>query len=103
MKVITNDQAHAVWDILVNHAGAVDDADSRTEFVLHVVQESTREYRFVGSLGFGGKFRRASGDSMPRVDAYPEDMNPVRRTCIDVTNAAMSALFTPKPVVSITP
>jgi hypothetical protein len=53
------------------------------------------EYRFQGALGFGGKFRlRPSGLEPHRVDCYPEDMNPTRRSIIEVTNKALSELDT---------
>ena len=48
---------NAVYTILVNHAGARE--DDRTSFVAYFIRDTTgglgSEYRFKGSLGFGGK------------------------------------------------
>lgn len=48
------------------------------------------EYRFIGSLGFGGKFWRNNGRWY--VTAYREDLTPERQAVIDATNAALTAL-----------
>lgn len=84
---MTEDQANAVYDVLVEHADA--HPDGREEFVFHLSGGCT-EFRFMGSLGFGGKLyveRRGW-----RVSCYPEDMTPTRAEAIRVTNAALEAL-----------
>jgi hypothetical protein len=85
---LTKQQATAVFNILVEHAGARADEQDQRSFVLEFTKERpTSEYRFMGGLGFGGKLR------FPRltVDCYPEDETPARREMIEKTNAALAA------------
>lgn len=81
-------QANAVYDLLIQHAGA--DEWQRQEFVLMHAEGRCDEFRFIGWLGSGGKFWRHRW----QVSAYPEDLNgrPGRQAIIDVTNAALAAL-----------
>jgi hypothetical protein len=76
-----------VWDVLVTNANARQ--DGLAEFLHHWPQ--CREFRFMGSLGFGGKVyvdpRRGA-----RVDCCPEDETPERRATIERTNAALAKL-----------
>ena len=53
---LTREHADAVFDILVEHCGARE--DMREGFVFHQSNEFCPEYRFIGNLGFGGKFWR---------------------------------------------
>lgn len=77
----------ATYHILVKYAGAPDDAMDRRAFaVAH--RNGCEEYRFMGRLGFGGKYRSKTNT----VDCYPEDMTPERRTIIDATNAALNGV-----------
>lgn len=84
---MTDDQANAVYDVLVAHAGARE--DDRFQFVFHVTR-GCEEYRFQGALGFGGKLyvepRRW------RVGCYREDITAARQAVVDVTNAALAEL-----------
>jgi hypothetical protein len=83
-----------VFDILVAHAGMRDDehGDNRLSFVYNQTAEVCREYRFCGSLGFGGKFyNEARGWT---VGCYREDETPARLAAIAATNAALAALAT---------
>ncbi len=89
-------EAAAIWRVLVDHAGA---NDFGRENFLHTQTADVRtEYRFVGSLGFGGKFRRNRvwiGDVCSEswtVDCYREDLTPERQAVIDTTNAALADL-----------
>jgi len=85
---LSKQQAIAVFNILVEHAGARADEDDQTRFVLEFTKERpTSEYRFMGGLGFGGKLR------FPRltVDCYPEDETPARAAMVEKTNAALAA------------
>ena len=88
---LTAAQANAVYDILVEHAGASDHPHSfaRADFILSLSEQNVTEYRFMGSLGCGGKFWNDRGW---RVTAYPEDMTPERKQAIDATNRALAAL-----------
>lgn len=52
------------------------------------------EYRFMGALGFGGKFRNnGNKDNTPYVDFYPEDENPERVKMIENANKRLAELF----------
>jgi hypothetical protein len=88
---LTDEQANKVYDILVQHAGAQE--DGRWDFVFHQTRGHVTEYRFMGLLGFGGKFWRTH---WPRwyVSAYPEDLvgRPERHDAIRLTNAALGGL-----------
>jgi hypothetical protein len=95
---LTVAQANAVYDILVEHAGASE--EGRESFVFLQTDQHVEEYRFIGGLGFGGKFRRLrsglirEGDLEWYVDAYPEDYRarPERLQMIGAANTALAAL-----------
>lgn len=86
MTAMTDAQANAVFDVLVQHAGARE--WMRDQFVYLHVNGRCDEFRFQGRLGFGGKFWRHRYE----VSAYPEDLTPERRRVIDETSAALAAL-----------
>lgn len=77
------------WNILVEHAGANPKPIAKKDFVLSMLG-SCHEYRFCGSLGFGGKFYRFSPDFY--VQCYPEDVTPERQKAIDKVNHLLKAL-----------
>ena len=83
-------QANAVYDILVQHAGANNDQRDR-EWFIYVHKDTCREYRFQGSLGFGGKLY-VEPDGW-RVSCYPDDRTPRRQAIIDATNGALAELY----------
>lgn len=83
---MTEEQANAVFDVLVEHAGASE--YGRDEFVQLHVEGRCDEFRFIGSLGFGGKFWRRDW----RVSCYREDVTPERVEAIRVTNEALERL-----------
>lgn len=85
---MTTEQANAIWDALVEHAGAAE--WQREEFVQLHVAGRCDEFRFMGSLGAGGKFWRHTWT----VDCYPEDLTPARQQSIAATNAALAELRT---------
>ena len=96
MRKITPEQADVAYSILVRHAGAQDTADAKEAFVYHVSESPnpTNEYRFQGSLGFGGKFRNnGNNENVPYVDCYREDETPTRRADIIITNHSLLELF----------
>ena len=74
MKTENLDQEYLnkVWDILVEHAGAY---EPLRENFLASVDTATREWRFQGQLGFGGKVWFEDGRAT-RVSCYPEDLTP---------------------------
>lgn len=82
--------ANKIYDVLVTHAGASNEESSRISFVHEFSKRErpTSEYRFMGKLGFGGKFRYPAFT----VDCYPEDETPARRTVIEHTNQQLAAL-----------
>jgi hypothetical protein len=86
-KPLTESQAKTIYQVLVDECGAHagDSLGFVTEFVSN---EPCREWRFQGSLGFGGKFR------YPRmsVDCYPEDETPARLTSIVAANKRLADL-----------
>ena len=90
---LTPEQASAAYDVLVEFAGEHRAENRRDAFIWHV-SRGTDEYRFCGSLGYGGKFRNnGSRDNIPYVDCYRYDETPARLAAIKRTNAALAALF----------
>lgn len=88
---ITAAKADAIYQILVDECGAQDDKFAAYSFVHHVAK-GTDEYRFIGSLGFGGKFRN-NQMPCPYVDCYREDETPARLKAIERANARLKVLF----------
>ena len=86
----TDGQAAAIWDILVRKAGALDDPFDAANFIGQCAR-GIGEWRFQGSLGFGGKLYEGRP---PYVSCYPEDRTPERDRVIARTNEALAALFT---------
>jgi hypothetical protein len=75
---------HRVYAALVYYAGAP--AGEAENFVLHLSGDSPpTEWRFCGSLGFGGKFYPES----MTVRCYPEDEDDRRRSFINNANTAL--------------
>lgn len=94
---MTPENAEAVYDILVAHAGA--DERGRDEFVHHQTSQYRSGYRFIGALGQGGKFwrnygRRPDGTygELWYVNAYSEDMTEARIHAIYTTDALLDAV-----------
>ncbi len=86
-------QAEAAWAILVEEVGARASDMERECFVRYLLKDGD-EYRFIGSLGFGGKFRNnGNNGNVPYVDCYPEDRNERRDAAIASANARLRALF----------
>ena len=50
------------------------------------------ETRFMGALGFGGKFYRDNRDGRWYVSCYREDETPARRAMIDSANTRLDVL-----------
>lgn len=84
-KPLTDEHAKAVYQILIDECGA--QASDPLGFVSEFTSdEPCMEWRFQGSLGFGGKFR------YPRmsVDCYREDETPQRLKSIEATNKRLN-------------
>lgn len=82
----TYPDAASVWPILVMSASAL--AGQFPEFEYHWPE--CREFRFMGSLGFGGKVRASGGRVF--VSCYQEDETPERVATIDRTNSMLASL-----------
>ncbi len=85
----------AIYDILIRTCGASDHADSRCQFVYNAERFSyprTFEFRFQGSLGFGGKVWLYNGD-YPYVNCYREDQTPKRKKAIAQADQALRELI----------
>lgn len=79
------------YTILVEHAGAL--ASGQANFVFHWTKDpSFREWRFCGSLGFGGKFYFDGVEV--RIGCYSEDRTPVRDALVAKTNELLQGLTT---------
>ncbi len=98
MTPLSEAEASAIWQVLVDHAGA-DDGPFDGEAFVHLQSASVCvEYRFAGSLGFGGKFRRnrvwigGTCTESWTVDCYRENETPERLAVIAETNAALAEL-----------
>lgn len=102
-KGLSEAAANAIYDVLVKHAGAREDRDSRQDFVFYMVRDHdfTIEYCFGGSLGHGGKFYRALNNPYRLhkdardlteqwyVTCYSEDFDQERQAAINATDAAL--------------
>lgn len=83
-----------VWALLVEHCGA--NPGQWPEFEYHF--PGCGEFRFQGSLGFGGKVYAGSWSSRDvRVGCYREDETPERRAAIDTVNEALRAALAAAP------
>ena len=84
---ISDKWANAIWDVLKHVAGASE------YWREHFVQKQAKgcgEFRFGGTLGFGGKFRNYNDRWY--VDCYPEDITDWREKTIDEVNVKLSLL-----------
>ncbi len=84
-------QAVGIWNVLVAECGNRNDEPERRMF-LHYITEETEplEFRFIGSLGFGGKFYVNYNGWY--VSCYPEDMTPEREEAILRANQQIRAI-----------
>jgi len=97
---ISEDVAHKIWDILVEHAGVRPPSEEekingwdidRDSFVATASKGEWTEWRLGGSLGFGGKVWFNAGRWY--VTSYREDETPERLETINRTNAALNQLW----------
>ena len=87
-------EADRVYDVLVREAGAHE--EGREQFVVAFPRmPQIREYRFMGALGFGGKYW-APTKKRPHgwVNYYVEDSTAERDEMMDRANQALAALDT---------
>ncbi len=98
---ISKDQAAAVLKILQEECGFAYDEMNDQSFIRTIQAPHPteghvcHEYRFQGSIGFGGKFRNnGNNDNIPHVDCYREDQTPKRNAMIARANKRLRELFT---------
>jgi hypothetical protein len=99
MKALTEQEADAVYTILIEECGERDHADGRERgsFVRYMTSnENGKEFRFQGALGFGGKCWINSNRPVPYVTYYPEDYSVERENMVDRANERIAALLSPK-------
>ena len=88
--MMSKESANAIYDLLVKMGDAP--KTYQEHFVLHFTsEEPPREWRFQGSLGFGGKFY-VDRDRW-RVGCYREDDTPERLRTIEEMNKALERLY----------
>lgn len=81
--------AQIVYDVLIREAGATNSESDRMQFQnFWDRSDDPDEYRFMGLLGFGGKFWNGRSDW--HVSCYPEDRTPERDAIIERTNSALA-------------
>lgn len=85
---LTDEQANRIYDILVRMAGADNRSHYREVFVIGITNPKTQEYRFIGDLGFAGKFW--NNDGKWYVTAYGEDIKGY--VLFDRVDAALAGL-----------
>ena len=88
---ITKPIAHKIWDVLVKHAGASGLLSERNCFVYSFCEDKhpPTEYRFCGSLGFGGKFWN---NNAFYVTCYKEDETPDKTKIILEVNRLLALI-----------
>lgn len=92
--------AAAIYEILVVECGAIASEFSDLGFARYLGSDAkfgSKEWRFRGHLGFGGKLRIGHsigvlGQPHWYVDAYPEDMTPARERMIRRANERLERL-----------
>lgn len=84
----------AVWDLLVEHVGAHNDSDDKEAFVRAFtrIDHPASEWRFQGTLGFGGKFYRSNEEFW--VACYPEDRTPEKAQLLEGRGRSRHCLVT---------
>ncbi len=94
MNPLSEADAAAIWQVLIDHAGASREPFDAENFIHHQSTSVVDEWRFMGALGAGGKFRRAPSCDGERwyVDCYREDETPERLAVIAKTNEALAEL-----------
>lgn len=82
-----------LYAILVFHCGAPQaDLEQFIRYVLTWDPTRSLEWRFQGSLGFGGKIWLYNSEA-PYVNFYPEDSTPLRERAVLKANDELAELF----------
>jgi len=88
---ITREFAYKVWEVLVKNANATGNGDG---FVRALMAHNTKrpfEFRFIGSLDFGGKVWL--DDNKFSVNYYREDFSELREAIVKKTNEELDKLM----------
>lgn len=85
---MTEVQANAIYDVLVEECGARE--IDRNDFCIHILG-GCREYRCCHALGTSGRFYRET----MRCDYYCEDHTPERKTIKETANRKLAEIATP--------
>lgn len=86
---MTETTANEIYDVLVRECGAPE--GMRESFLAVMTRPGeTSEYRFIGDLGFGGKFRNTNNRFY--VDCYSEHVTEARTQMIDAANVKLAAI-----------
>lgn len=80
--------ADRIWDILVVYVGASE--RQREDFASWFLENTGPEYRFIGSLGFGGKFWNNANKWY--INCYAEDETVERKESIKMVNKLLFEL-----------
>lgn len=97
-REINRAQAETVLLILKEECGYRADPYDGEGFIRAIITGGKvnicSEYRFIGAIGSGGKFRNNGNcDNTPYVDSYQESLNPERRAMIERANKRLADLF----------
>lgn len=84
---MSTEKANKIYDILID-CGASADEDDRDSFVRYVTGKSPIEWRFMGHLGFGGKFHPQD----MRIGMYCEDETRERAAIVKLANRLLKQL-----------
>lgn len=93
-EAMTDAVLERIWETLVRCCGAKPDGLEDFLFATDFGEEHHRvtEYRFIGSLGFGGKVWIKPGKA-PYVTCYQEDTTPARSQAMAVANNELQKLW----------
>ena len=86
--ILNEERANKIYDLLVSIGGAV---ERDREYFIHTFckdETGCTEWRFIGYLGFGGKYRNPSN----KVTCYSEDENPKRLDIIAKLNEKLKLI-----------
>ena len=89
MRLFSKDQSNLLFDQLRFFCGASEKQRDNFVYLFSKAAPPT-EYRFNGSLGYGGKFR--NNNNGVYVDCYQEDETPERLSDIEKCNEQIKSL-----------
>jgi len=85
--ILSEKKAKAVYEILVKVCSA--NENEEFDFIYHHTKSGCNEWRFIGSLGFGGKYWSGRNE----ISCYPEDLTTERERIIKIANEMLSKIF----------